>query len=222
MDAYARPGDQPNTWILIDNDAFTLKGALRSAVVLDADDPGQNTTIVVSDLEYGAGWIQRATPDDLALIGAKKVLPPDSPPAGHLTSQPSLIDFDGDPKWHIDSQPMDIEQARVEARAALASSRWESSQFFTYDGVRTSTGGGMTTLAMRPLLGIDDGDTRVIKLAPGEFREWNKAQEDAFAAGIAAWMQSRIDIEAALDAEITAGSSAVEILEIPNHADWDE
>lgn len=224
MTDYARPGSGETPWIEIDG-AFTIVNG-QSTEVVDPDDPGQNVQIALADKNYPHGWADSATPEELEAIGAKEILPPDSQPAGCVETGRRLIDFEGSPKREIVCMPIELGDAKVQARANLAAARWMATQFFTYDGVRTQAdaaiGVVVARLELRRQLSVPPEVTTKFKLADGEFRNWDEAALVAFGIALGGHIQTCFDLEGQADEQIEAAVTAAAALEIPDTVAWPE
>lgn len=223
MTDYARPGAKPKTWIPIIGE-FVIPNGQVDVIVGDPDDPGQNTRKVVSDRVFPHGWADTATPDELAEIGAKEILPADSLPAGVDEIGSEIVDFRGSPKRVLLSEKVTIGAARDRARKAVEISAIEARKTFTYDGVQTEAeaalGLVLNQLSMREQLGVPEDEARAFKLANGEFRNWAKADLALFALAVSKHLQDCTDLEAATDIAISAAPDSASALAIPDTVVW--
>lgn len=223
MTDYARPGPEPKTWIEI-NGTFTIPNGQTDIIVANPDDPGQNTKPAVSDRVFPHGWADTATPEELAEIGAKEILPADSMPAGNDQTEVVLIDFKGSPKRRIIYDPVTIAAARNRARLAVEVARQEAAAKFTYDGVIVQTEAvlseALSQISLRDLLAVPPEERRTFKLANGEFREWNYADLVAFIVQASGHLQACTDLEAATGVAIEAAEDSATAMEIPDTVVW--
>lgn len=173
---------------------------------------------------YAANFLDLARPSDLARIGAKEILPADSPPSGCTILGRDLIDVDGSPKHRFLFEPLSLDVAQQRALQRIAADRYEAALAFTYDGVRTAAApalGDVTGLiADRRERGVDPLETTRFKLADAEFRNWSEAELVAFRTAIRAHIQPLFDLEEAATASILAAETAIAALAVPDTIQW--
>lgn len=96
----------------------------------------------------------------------------------------------------------------AKALKSLADRRWWKTQTFTYDGVETQADGAIAvvnaTLTLRQRRGVPAEYPQTWKLGASEFRQWDKAQIEAFGFAIADHIQACFEREAELSALIIA------------------
>lgn len=108
-----------------------------------------------------------------------------------------------------------LAEVKAQALAALASARWEATQYFTYDGVRTQADNAVAVITgritLRDKTGIPPEYPMGFKLGDGQFRQWAAADEVAFGAAIAGHIQDCFDVEATATLAIEAAEDAAEV-----------
>lgn len=107
--------------------------------------------------------------------------------------------------------PEVLAAARDLALSDLASQRWEATQFFTYDGVRTHANNAIGVISARLQLrretGVPDDYPMKFKLSDGEFRSWDRAGEVEFGQALADHVQGCFDLEGDLTEQIAAAET---------------
>lgn len=104
----------------------------------------------------------------------------------------------------------------------LAARRWEETQSFVFDGVRTQADPAIAAVTGAAFLGqfLPEGSKRKWKLADGEFRDWTIPEIVQFGAAIATHIQKCFDREEELSIAILSAGN-VEVLEgIDIDAGW--
>lgn len=111
-----------------------------------------------------------------------------------------------------------LAEARAARLAELANRRWQATQYFTFDGVRTHADGAISAITAavvaRQAFAITAPQTW--KLADGEFRSFDTTGILAYGAAVQAHVQACFDREAALTVEIESAATiaAVEAVDI--------
>jgi hypothetical protein len=141
--------------------------------------------------------------------------------AGTVTTVP-IADFEADPEQYTSAATL-IADARREALAKLAEIRWERTQTFIYDGVRTpssDTAVAYVTGAVVAIQARQPPPTVNWKLAPGEFRTWDLTQLIAFGSAMRDYIQACFDREEVLAQAIAAATTSREVMAIDLKAGW--
>ena len=121
MTDYARPVD--GGWVHIQG-AFTIHNGMTSEILIDPNNPGAGTRTIVSDAAYAHNWLDAASDDERAAIGAVEILPATSPAEGfrYVEGAFEVGDLDGAPIWigQVEALPapetpfaVDMRQARL-------------------------------------------------------------------------------------------------------------
>jgi len=121
MTDYARPVG--SGWVHIQG-SFTIPNGMVSEVLIDPKNPGAGTRTITSDAVYAHNWLEAASPDELAAIGAVEILPAVSPDEGfqYVEGSFEVGDLDGAPIWigPVEALPapetpfaIDMRQARL-------------------------------------------------------------------------------------------------------------
>lgn len=221
MTDYARKMD--DRWVLLQG-AFTVENAGVSVIAVDPNEPNGEQRQVAYDLQMPHNWLEISTPEDRAQYGIEEVAPPDPPPAGHHTLGLEVVDVGGLPKYSYRVEAVTLADAKALALSHLANARWDATQHFTYDGVRTKADGAFAVITarmeMRRQLEISDETPMQFKLANGEFRAWTKAGEVAFGAALSQHIQGCFDAENLATGAIAAAQTAAAALAIPDAVEW--
>jgi hypothetical protein len=131
-------------------------------------------------------------------------------------------DFDAD-RDGVKAQIVDLAQAKREKLAELASIRWERTQTFVYDGVRTPSGDTAVAYLTGAVVAIQSRvppPTVEWKLADGEFRTYDLAALVAFGGAMRDHIQVCFDNEKALAAQIAAAATSREVMAIDLTIGW--
>jgi len=111
-----------------------------------------------------------------------------------------------------------LRAAKKAALAEIASQRWEATQFFTYDGVRTQADGaiGVVTgrLALRDATGAPPELQMKFKLGDGEYRYWSRDQDTAFGVSIGLYIQMCFNIEDELTEAVQAAADVDQVAQL--------
>jgi hypothetical protein len=117
-----------------------------------------------------------------------------------------------------------ISNVKSEKLKALASRRWEATQFFMFDGIMAPADSAMsaiTAVAVSVNLGLRDPDEMIVwKLSDGEFRQWRLFQLLTYATAVQAHIQNCFNHEAWLSGFIQSSDTVAEVEAINIEAGW--
>lgn len=143
-----------------------------------------NGAFQIGDLQFPHNWLDLASPEDRDHWNIREILPPDSPPVGHvvLPGPPSIIDHNGSPKYLIASELPSVETRRGQMIGAVDALRDQKQQtdfehdfgeIDAVDDLGATIAAGVRQLQMR-------------KVAPNDDQQnWAVLQGQALAAVIA-------------------------------------
>lgn len=128
----------------------------------------------------------------------------------------------------LDKSPEMLEANIVKSRksklAALASRRWQATQYFQFDGVKAPADSAIqaiTAIAVSVSMGLrSETDLIVWKLIDGEFRHWSLQQLLSYASAIQVHIQNCFNHEALLSGLIQAADTIEDIDSVDIETGW--
>jgi hypothetical protein len=115
-----------------------------------------------------------------------------------------------------------LAEAKGQRLEALADRRWQASQTFTYDGVRTQADPAIPaiTAAVVSSQFLPPGTLRTWKLGTGEFRQWTINDIIAFGMAVSAYVQGCFNLEAVRAEAINDAPDLAALAAIDTETGW--
>jgi hypothetical protein len=173
-------------------------------------------------VQYPAGWLDGATPEQLAELGVVEIVDDPAPAdALKLTGQ-TLVDVGGVPhrQWVVPA----IGDIRIELRRQLAAIRWDQQQTMKWRGrvvaSDDTTLGRIMAAVMQSQLTQDQTTTVQWKFGDNDFATLTLADLTAYGMAIGAHLQACYDREAELVDAINSTVGVVNVTAIDLTGGW--